>query len=245
MKTKYFFIAITLLFSQIGICQTAINGKVDNYPGKANDILVNPFFPENLGKINVDGEFTASFDERYIKKLKNQIEELRKKGKANITRSTLKSFQTRFQCEDDAFSFTNGEEPYTELLATIGFMVGNLKSQQVDGVINIVNSKDFAKSQVFNPQNDPTVGFMLDWYYIEKPAKVEGNCTTRMSTGSGDETYDRNIRVALNFKPGWNLVKYDISKVFTGKAGDKFTQNASYSSIDSIPENVKFVYSEK
>lgn len=130
-------------------------------------------------------------------------------------------------------------------MGNFGFIVGDLKNNKVAGIIRVVNSKKFGESQVFNPQNDPTVGYMLDWYYVEKAAKVNGDCTTRMSTGEAGETYDRNIKIELNFEPGWNLVKYEISKVFTGKAGDKFIQKANYSSLEKVPEDVKYIYSEK
>lgn len=245
MKTATLFIAITLLFCQMALCQTVINGKIDNYTGKANDLLINPFFPEIVGKINAKGEFTATFNRSYIENLKKQIEELRKKGAANITRSTLKKFQTRYQCDDDAFSFTNGEQPYTQLLESIGFMVGDLKNKKIVGTINLVNSKDFGGSQVFHPQNAPVTGYMLDWYYVENPAKVHGSCAKKMSTGNGDETYNWEVKVDLDFHSGWNLVKYETNKIYTAKNGKKYSQTISYSSLDKMPEDVKYVYSKK
>lgn len=245
MKKEYLFIAIILLFGQITFCQTAVSGKIDNYTGKDADIIINPLFPETLGKINTEGEFTANFDGSSYKRMEKIIEESQKKETGRMNFSTLKKFQTRYKCEDDSFSFTNSEQPYTQLLGAIGFIVGNLKSNEVNGIIKVVNSKDFGGSQVFNPQNDPIVGYLLDWYYVEKVAKVDGNCSKTMSTGEGDETYDWNIKIELDFQPGWNLVQYEISKVFTGKAGDKFIQNASYSSLDKVPEDVKYIYSKK
>lgn len=245
MKTKYLFIAIGLLFGQMTLSQTVVNGKIDNYTGKEADIIVNPFFPETVGEINPEGEFTARFDGSYYKRMEKRIEESQKKETGRMSFSTLKRFQTRFQCKDDTFSFSNSKQPYAELIASIGFIVGDLKNNGVNGIIKIVNSKSFDASQVFNHQNDPTTGYMLDWYYVEDAAEVDGNCTRRMSTGEGDETYDWNIKVDLDLQPGWNLVKYEVSNIFTGKAGDKFVQNASYSSIDNMPEDVKFIYLEK
>lgn len=242
MKTKYLFIPLLFFIGQLTFPQTKISGKIDHYNGKANDILINPIFPESIGEINAAGEFTATLGEGYFKRLKKQMEE----NKQNpMSFSTLKNFQTRYQCGDDTFSFTNEDEPYVQLLSRVGFIVGDLKTSNVAGLIRVVSSSEFGKSQFYNPQNDPVKGYMLDWYYVEKSAKVDGKCTTRMSTGNGEETYQQEVIINLNFHPGWNLVKYEIAKVYTAKDGKKYTQIMRYSSIAEIPEDANYIYLAK
>lgn len=245
MKTNSLFIGIILVFSQLSIAQTVVNGKIDTYSGKANDIMVNPFFPETIGEINAQGEFKATFGERYFKNIKKQIEATQKNKIGEMSLSTLKNFQTRYQCEDGDFSFINGEQPYFQLLGQVGFIVGNLKSNQVDGIINIVNTKDFQESQTFNPRNDPAKGYMLDWYYVETAAKVEGSCTKIMSTGNGEETYNQEVQIDLDFQSGWNLVKYEISTIYTAKDGKKHSQMMSYATLEDMPSDVTYIFTKK
>lgn len=245
MKTKLIITALAFLIVQLTFGQIEITGKTENYNGKANDILVNPFFPESIGEINTAGAFTLAVDEGYFERLKKQMEEASKNSQNAMSLSTLKKFQTRYQCEDDAFSFINGDQPYIELLSNIGLIVGDLETKNITGLIRVVSSKEFGDSQTFNPQKDPATGFMLDWYYVEKQAEIKGNCTTQMSTGNGDETYKREIDINLDLHPGWNLVKYEIAKVYTANDGKQYTQTMKYSTLESFPKNVKYIYIEK
>lgn len=245
MKTNAFFICIILLFSQLSMAQTVVNGKINNYSGKANEILVNPFFPESIGEINTQGEFKATFDEKYFIKIKKEIEATQKNKTGQMSLSKLKDFKTRHLCDNDAFSFTNADEPYLQLLSQVGFIIGDLKGEQLDGIINIVSSKDFQESQTFNPRKDPTKGYMLDWYYVENAAKVHGSCTTVMSTGNGDETYNQEVKIDLDLHSGWNLVKYEISKIYTSKNEKNYSQTMSYSTLVEMPSDVTYIFTEK
>lgn len=159
--------------------------------------------------------------------------------------SAFKNFQTRYQSEEGAFSFSNGAESYLQLLGQIGFIIGDLKSNQVNGILNVVNSKNFQESQTFNPHNDPTTGYMLDWYYVEKAANVNSSCTKVMSTGIGEETYNQEVKTEWDFQPGCNLMKYEISKIYMGRSGKKYTQTMSYSILDEIPINTKYFFIKK
>lgn len=245
MKSKHFLITIVLLFTQISFSQTVVSGKIDNYNGDANDLMVNPYFPESIGKINTEGEFKALFDEKNFKKIAKQIEDTQKNTTGHMMLATLKDFQTRYQCEDDHFSFSNADQPYLRLLDRVGFIVGNLKKNEVSGIINIVSSKEFQESQTFNPRNEPATGYMLDWYYVEKSAKVHGSCTKIMSTGNGDETYKQEVNTSLDFHQGWNLVKYEISKVYTANDGHNYSQTMSFSTLDVLPSDVKYIFTKK
>lgn len=245
MKINALFIAIILMFSQLSISQTEVNGKIDTYSGQANDIMVNPFFPEAIGEINAQGEFKATFGERYFKKIRKQIEATQKNKIGEMSLSTLENFHTRYQCEDADFSLTNVEQAYFQLLGQVGFIVGNLKSNEVDGIINIVSSRSFQESQTFNPRNEPATGYMLDWYYVEKAAKVQGSCAKIMSTGNGEETYNQEVKIDLDFQAGWNLVKYEIGKIYTAQNGKKYSRTIGYATLDKMPSDVTYIFTEK
>jgi hypothetical protein len=242
MKTKYIFIVITLFLGKITIAQTVFEGEIDRYPGKAGALLAGSILPEPFGNIKANGTFTVDFKDSYFNKVIQRMEEAQNKQPGSVK---LATFKTPFTCKDDGFTFMNGDQPIITLLGFEGFMVGNLKEKKLFGKIKLLSSEDFGQSQVFQYQKEPKTGYMIDWYYVEKAAKVGGSCITVNATGNGDETYKRKVTLNLNLHPGWNLVQYEISKVFTGKSGDKFIQNASYSSLDKVPEDVKYIYSKK
>lgn len=59
---------------------------------------------------------------------------------------------------------------------------------------------------------------------------------------NGDQMYTRNTSYNLDLKPGWNLIKYEISEIFTDEGGKTYPVRESYTSISELPSDLQYVF---
>src|SRR5699024_7143400 len=125
-----------------------------------------------------------------------------------------------------------------------GFTIGDASSHKAIGHLRLMSSRDFGNSKLFGYREEAKTGYTLDWYYVKKPVTVKGMCENIQQTGYGDETFKQHIYADLNLKPGWNLIKYEITKIYHSQNQETFFQDFSVTSLNEMPKDVKYVYTK-
>ena len=85
-------------------------------------------------------------------------------------------------------------------------------------------------------------GYILDWIFVDEAGSVKGSCSTDSYAVNQEENFSRQVSYNLSLKPGWNLIKYEISKLFTDREGKTYPMDESYSSLSRTPEDFMFVF---
>ncbi len=109
------------------------------------------------------------------------------------------------------------------------------------GALYMVNDKSIAKWMHNIDKDNPTTGYYLRWFYLEKDASVSGHCQIKTYSGHEGEMFKNRKEYDLNLMKGWNIVKYEINEVFNSESGKVFPSKTTISVIKKLQEDLQWV----
>jgi hypothetical protein len=238
---KYIYAIIgTFFFMSIATGQEAIEGQVTDYTNGKAEIVGGIRTPIPIGTINEDGTFIIPLDKSYKDQLIASIETHNESR--SDWKTTLPSVERSYgNCTTGSISIEGGDQIMIGI-GTFGmFSVANIEEQKLYGKIMFASDQEFAEAFISFGQFKANEGYQLDWLYFEEEASVKGSCSLEFLPND-EEKFNQVSDYDLEFKPGWNLVKYEILEVFTDRDGKQYIQHERSTVIDEVPEDVQICF---
>ena len=239
---KYFFSVLTILsviFISVG--QDTIEGTIPDYTSGEGQVISGLAAPIIIGEISEEGSFTIPLTGEYKDQLLSSIE-TKNAGRSDWKTSIPTIEKSYGNCANGKLDITGGEQTAISL-TTIGmFAIGSMEEQKLYGKFTYASDMEFAQDFLAFGKFKVRTGYQLDWMYVEEPASVKGNCSLESYAVNAEETYNFKSEYDLDFKPGWNIVKYEILEVFTDRDGKQYVMHERSTVIDSLPEDVEVCF---
>jgi len=240
MKTLPIQIFLALL-SSYAFAQGAIKGTIPEWSGGPGEVAVMAMGPPQvLGTFDDMGNLEIPLKPDMLVEVKKQVEEANE-GSSDGWKASLKTLGDLFSCSGGDLEVINGEQPISGFPSMGAFMLVNMEQKKRFGYLMVGSSREFADGLVpykFKP------GYFLEWYFVEEPGSVKGECSMESYAVNQKDLYTKTTVYNLDLKKGWNIIKYEIQEVYTDGEGNSYPMKDSYSTIDSIPEEVRFIFME-
>ena len=263
LKNSIVILALSALTSVGCNAQNSITGTIANY--KNGEGLITSFDmitrdPMVLGNIDKDGKFNIPLDENYLTVIKGKAKKA-KENAPNDWQIEFKTVATTFGCDFDNENteyLDDGTEKITytgstkkneiihengEAIVT-GIPDPNLTDKDgntVHSVLYAVSQPEIAKWLYSYGQDNAVKGYYLQWYFVEEKATAKGECVVPTYTGSGEENYNSVTITNLELQKGWNIIKYNITEVFTDAIGQTTPSKIEITSIAELPTDVLWI----
>ncbi|MDM9630043.1 hypothetical protein [Robiginitalea aurantiaca] len=240
MKRVIFLVAAFIISGGILVAQEAITGSIPNWDNGSGSVFTGMITPTIVGTIDDKGALEIILKPDFLSEVKQQME-AENADESNKWKSSMMTLEKAYTCNGGTVEVVNGDQHFTSL-STMGFFIlGSMEKQKRYGDMMPASSLEFVTafrklgSYIFKE------GYSLDWYYVDEAGSVKGTCIVNSGTLSG-EMYERTAEYDLDFKKGWNLVKYEVQKVFADKDGKTYIEKDHYSTISEMPPGVEFVF---
>ncbi|MBO0330435.1 hypothetical protein [[Muricauda] lutisoli] len=230
-----------LLIGQFVLAQQDFTGTIPDWEVGSGDIITGLMQPKVIGSVDDQGNFKIPLNPNFLDYVKKELEEENKKDNDGWTAS-LMTVDKLFNCFGDSLMVENGNQPISRLSQMGAFMLVNMSEKKRLGYFFAVNSAEFAKSLMNIGTYAFTPGYYVDWYFVDRPGAVKGNCKQKAYALNQEEFYEKNTTYNLEFKEGWNIVKYEIKKVFKDKEGKTYPQEIEYITLPEIPKNITYSF---
>ena len=222
--------------------QESITGVIPDWPGGSGQVGVMSMMgpPEVLGTFDDQGKVEIPLKPDFIAEAKKKVEEANASASDGWTAS-MNTLGKSFSCGVADLEVVNGEQAISGFPGMSGFMLFNMEEKKRYGYLLVANSKDFVESMVpykFKP------GYQLEWYYVDEDGSVRGDCVLESYALNQKDIYAKTTTYDLDFKKGWNIVKYEIEEVYTDGEGNSYPMKDSYTVLEKMPEGVQFVFLE-
>ena len=258
LKNRIAVLAMIFLLSLGCIAQNSISGTISAY--KNGEGLLTSFdmiTGDNivLGNINKEGKFTIPLDDNYLTAIKDKAK-IAQENAPNNRQIQFRTVATTFGCDFDNQNIeymddgtekitytgsTKKNETVYENEETIIIGIPDPNFTNKDGTTSVmyaVNQPEIAQWLFSYGQNNVVKGYYLQWYFAENAATSNGACVVPTYTGNGEENYNKLTITNLELQKGWNIVKYNITEVFTDVNGNTTPSKIEVTAIDEIPEDV-------
>lgn len=188
-----------------------------------------------IGTIQDSGTFTIPLVPDYIIQIKTAAQEF---AATNTEGWELRfnTLATQFICDKIEMTY---EHEDTILLGLPEPSISDKEGNEI-GVLYAVSTAEIAQWLYSYGQEEPAVGFYLNWYYLEAEAYLSGSCSIPNYTGNGDENFMSTTTYNLQLQKGWNMIKTSIDALFTTEDGKKLPMQTTVSSTTSIPEKLQW-----
>ncbi len=239
---KYLFSVLILLSAIfIAVGQDNIEGTIKDYSSGEGQVISGIAAPIIIGEISEEGTFTIPLTNDYKEQLLASIET--KNSGSSDWKTSIPTIQRSYgSCANGKLAISGGEQTAISL-TTIGmFSIGSMEKQKLYGKFTYASDMEFAQDFLAFGQFKVRTGYQLDWMYVEEPASVKGTCSMESYAVNSEETYNFKSEYDLDFKPGWNIVKYEILEVFTDSNGKQYAMHERSTIIDTLPENVEVCF---
>lgn len=236
-------IALGILFIGFyGLAQDAIKGTIPGWSGGDGQVGVMSMGPpEIVGSFDAQGNVEIPLKPNALAEVKKQVEEANQ-GSSGGWSASIPTVAERFSCEGETgLAMEGGDQQITGLGGPMGFLLVNMEEKKRYGYLLIASSRDFVESM--QPYTFKT-GYSLEWYYVDEAAMVKGYCSIPSYAMNQEDLYTKTTTYDLNLKKGWNIVRYAIDEVYTDGEGNSYPMNESYTTLDTIPEGVGFIFLE-
>ena len=260
LKNSIVVLALGSIMSFGCIAQNSIAGTIANY--KNGEGLVTSFDmitrdPIVLGNIDKDGKFTIPLDENYLAAIKGKAKSAQEKAPEGW-QINFKTVATTFGCDFDNESIEYLDDD-TEKITYIGSSKKNeiihengeaivtgipdpnltdKDGKTVHSVLYAVSQPEIAKWLYSYGQDNAVKGYYLQWYFVEDSATAKGECVVPTYTGIDEENYNHVTITNLELQKGWNIIKYNITEVFTDAIGKIVPSKIEITSIAEVPADV-------
>lgn len=239
----YIFLLITSVICT-SQAQGILKGKVDNYEGPETsilsiDMMSNSF--DQIGTMSADGTFEILLAENYIEATSTSEEEKEAMAKKGFkeSKNTVKS---SFECYDKLI-YEAGETQVAGL--PVFRAVANIQEQKMYGYLHSGSSAEFIEGFLSFGQKNMSKGYHVNWFYSEGEATAKGECSVENFTYVEDESFMRIMKYDISLKKGWNIVIYEVEKVFESADGKVYDAVAREYVVDELPDDVQWVFEPK
>lgn len=225
------------------VAQDSIKGKIDNYSGDQAEIFTGIAQPIKIGSVDANGTFVIQLDDQYKDKVLGSIEA--ENAKSSKWKTSIPSVQDSYgKCNNGEIDISGGDQTMIPLSQLGVFSVANFEEQKLYGKIMYASSQEFARAMMSFGKFKANKGFQMDWYYFEEPASVKGSCSLEFYPSSDEKPFTQTSSYDLEFKPGWNMVKYEVLEVFTDKSGNQYIQKDHATVVQAMPKGTKVFFLE-
>ncbi len=222
--------------------QLSIYGNIDNWTNGTAMLAHSDMFTgslENWGTIDDSGVLTIRLEYDYMDIFKKKAEEAQKEAPSGWTMS-YKTIGDSFVCSgfENPLQYENDD---TTITGVPELIIVSKDGTTEYGTLFTVSNPAIAKWLYSYGNDNPTTGYYIEWYYVEKEASVSGDCVRSTLTGVGDEEYDDTTAYDLKLEEGWNMVKYEITEVFNSESGKVYPLKTNVSVVKFLPEDLQWV----
>ena len=241
MKTIYLLLSLSILnFHPLAVAQGTLSGIISDYTdGKgliiSHDIVTGKKY--TWGKIDDQGLITIPLSATYLDDIKKMAAKAQKKAPRGLT-LRLPNVENTFACRYPDIKFEN----HGYLVSGLpDLMLTDNKKKAENGRIYAVNKPLIANWLHHDQKGDVELGYYLMFYFAEDQASAKGTCMTSNYTGLGDENFNKFMLYELELEKGWNIVQYEIEKVFESKNGGFFPEVIRVTKLDNLPDDLTWV----
>ncbi|SMD44233.1 hypothetical protein SAMN00777080_2853 [Aquiflexum balticum DSM 16537] len=225
---------------EMSIAQQALKGKIIDYAdGKgliiSHDIVTG--YKYTWGTIDEEGMITVPLSDSFLDEIKKMAAKAQKKAPRGFTLK-LPTVEDTFTCRYPDIEFEN---PQSLLSGLPDLILSDNKRKAENGKVYAVNNPLIANWLHRNQKGDVGLGYYLMFYFSEDKASAIGTCMTSNYTGLGDENFDKSMLYGLELEKGWNIVQYEIEKVFESKNGGFFPEVIKVTKLDNLPDDLTWV----
>lgn len=225
------------------IAQESIEGTIQDYTNGEAEIFSGIKSPIKIGAVDENGTFQIPLDNTFKDQLISSVDAENEKN--SKWKTSLPNLERSYgNCSNGEIDIQGGEQTMIALSQLGVFTVANFEEQKVYGKIMYASDLEFAKAFMTFGQFNVKKGYQLDWQYVESDASVKGSCSLEFYPGTDEPPFTQTSSYDLEFKPGWNLVKYEIQEVFTDKNGKEYIMKDHSMVLDSLPEDVQIIFLE-
>ncbi len=223
--------------------QEMIQDKISDYSDGPGVIVTGFGTPLEIGAIEADGSFSIPLKDDFKKYIQESLEA--QNQSSSDWKTSLPTLERAFGDCNGNVVYQGGQQTMIEITTGGMFTVGNMEEQKLYGTMMFASSEEFADAFMAFGQFKSIPGYQLTWYYFDEEASVQGTCEMESYTQSMDQKYVQTTSYDLNFKTGWNIVKYEVHEIFTDDTGKKYEQKSSYATLGEIPDDVQPVLLKK
>lgn len=242
MKTKLYFLLISLCAVALH-AQNTLTGNLSGWEPANAEILTGMNAPIQIGTIAENGAFTIELTKDFVEKTLQGIDGFNENS--DDWKASISNVEKAFSCSSDNMEIVNGEEPVINVANFGNFGLGNIAERKMYGSFMIANNQEFASALNAFGQYETKKGYYLDWYYFENAAAVNGECSMESYALNQEESYMAKNIYELDFKPGWNIVKYEVLELFEDRDGKTYASMALWKTLDELPSDVQYIYFAK
>lgn len=243
MKTqKHLIVLFVVSISLSVVCQAqnAITGTILNYAMGDEGLLssYDMISRERIPLSNIDqkGNFNIPLDENYLTTIQEKAIQAQEKA-LDGWKLKFHSVATSFECMDGEMQYVNGEA----LIIGIPDPEVTDKEGKQSSIMYAVNQPEIAQWLYSYGQSQIVTGYYLQWYFVAEAASAKGECIVLNYTGNDEEHYDKVTVTNLELQKGWNIIKYEITEVFTDVNGETVPSKMVISTIPQVPIDIQWI----
>ena len=241
-----------------------IMGTIANYENGEGTITANDFWTGDkttIGTLATNGNFTIPLDQDFFTTVKKKMAaEEKNKPKGGVI--NYHRVNTVFTCGSEGFGYKNTTENINDSISVTNYPryaetnyatfknaesiilklpLLNLTDKKGDshGLLYAASSLEIAEWLGSGGMGDIIKGYYLEWIFVENSAAVQGICAIPTSTNNGEE-YTDTTKTNLELQKGWNIIKYDVTDVFTSTDRQTKAAMTKITAISKIPEDLKW-----
>lgn len=236
LKNSIALIVISFLMSIGCIAQNSITGTIVNYKnGESSLSSFDMISGDNMviGNIDKEGKFTIPLDENYLTAIKEKAK-IAQENASGGSQIKFKTVATTFECFGGELEYKNSEA----IITGIPDPEVTGKNGKAVSVLYAVNQPEIAQWLYSYGQKNSVKGYYLQWFFVEDLASVKGECRIPTYAGDGEEDYNNITITNLELQKGWNIIKYNITEVFTDATNRTSPSKTEITCITEIPADV-------
>ncbi|WP_242121506.1 hypothetical protein [Aestuariivivens sediminicola] len=231
-------LSIFICFNLFG--QKKISGKIKDYNSGPAEVLVPTENPRIIGTVDKKGKFRITLEND----LASDVTATQEKENAKSDGFRIKNSKVfeAFYCGSKDVETVNGEQE----IETVGwggsFFIGVLKEQKPVGKLALASSREFMDTYFDYGKKNFVPGYYINYMYVSEPASVKGICKTKSYTLDMKKTFDMIHNYDIDLKAGWNMVKIEVTEVYTDQDGRVRPLKYIMKTLDKLPKDVKFIF---
>lgn len=225
--------------------QLNISGSIQDWPNGEAIVVSSDMISGDMeiwGKVSAAGEVSIDLEYDFLTILKEKAAEAQKNAPQGWTLN-FKTVESSYRCQtSDAegsipFQYNGGDAIISGLPELI---VGDNAKNEPYGVLYFANNEVIANWLHSYGQEKASTGYYLQWMFVEKETSAKGSCSVPTMTMSGQE-YNDVTETDLQFEEGWNMVKYEVSEVFTASDGMVYPSKTRVSIVEIMPFDLQWI----
>ncbi|MCM4161346.1 hypothetical protein FHG64_08470 [Antarcticibacterium flavum] len=238
---KLVVLPVFFYFTYNTAAQSSLQGNVTNWTQGESLIVYFGMFNDEMtkiGTISEDGTMNIPLDPDYL----NSFREIAEKEAANAPQGwsmSYKTLATTFPCLNEESAVTINGEAIVSGLPQL-FLTDPSGFTEL-GILYAASSIEVATWLKSYGMESVIPGYYLEWLFMEEEGFANGKCVTPTYTGNDSESYEDTYLVDVKLQKGWNMIKYEITDVFTSKTGKTYPSKTLVSRVENLPEDIQWL----